>query len=313
MIATNSPLSLWITNGLLTMSPAGVERFILFRVLAKPALYFLLVLGLCYGGIIAYLYSHQRQLIYLPQYTRQPVIDTNFSVEVDGLSLKGWVVNAGKRDVLIYFGGNGEAVQRNLADFRQRFPDRSSYLVPYRGYGPNAGEPSQDALFADALRLFDSVKARHPDGRIAVVGRSLGTGVASYVASRRDIERLVLVTPFDSMVSMAGARYPWLPIDWMLEERFESDRFLSGLDVPLLLLRAGRDEVIPPAATDRLIASLPKTPDVIRFPNARHNDVDGFPGYWPAIAEFLGNEQDALRLPDPAPGPAEPRDPAPVR
>ena len=295
------------------MTPPRVERFILLRGLAKPALVLLLLLALCYGGIVAYLYSHQRQLIYLPQYTRQPMIDTNFSVDVDGLSLKGWLVNAGKRDALIYFGGNGEAVQRNVDEFRQWFPDRSSYLVPYRGYGPNVGEPSQDALFADALRLFDSVKAHHLDGRIAVVGRSLGTGVASYVASRRDIEKLVLVTPFDSMVSMAGARYPWLPIDWMLEERFESARYLATVDVPLLLLRAGRDEVIPAAATDRLIAALHEAPEVVGFPGAGHNDIDRFPEYWPAISSFLKPAEEALRSPDLAPEPAALPDPAPAR
>ena len=295
------------------MTPPRVEGFILLRALARPALVLLLLLVLCYGGIVAYLYSHQRQLIYLPQFTRQPMMETNFSVDVDGLSLKGWVVNAGKRDALIYFGGNGEAVQRNVDDFRQWVPDRSSYLVPYRGYGPNAGEPSQDALFADALRLFDSVKARHPNGHIAVVGRSLGTGVASYVASRRDIEKLVLVTPFDSMVSMAEARYPWLPIDRMLEERFESDHFLSGLDVPLLLLRAGRDEVIPAAATDRLIAVLPQAPEVIRFPKAGHNDIDRFPDYWPATSSFLEAGVESLRPPGPAPGSAAPQGPAPAR
>ena len=295
------------------MTPPRVERFILLRALARPALVLLLLLGLCYGGIVAYLYSHQRQLIYLPQFTRQPMIDTNFRVDVDGLSLKGWVVNAGKRDALIYFGGNGEAVQRNVDDFRQWVPDRSSYLVPYRGYGPNAGEPSQNALFADALRLFDSVKALHPDGRVAIVGRSLGTGVASYVASQRDIERLGLVTPFDSMVSMAGARYPWLPIGWMLEERFESDHYLSGLGVPLMLLRAGRDEVIPAAATDRLIAALPETPEVILFPNAGHNDIDDFPGYWSAISRFLETNEVALRSPGPLPGSTALPDPAPAQ
>ncbi|MCP5477870.1 MAG: alpha/beta hydrolase [Rhodanobacteraceae bacterium] len=103
------------------------------------------------------------------------------------------------------------------------------------------------------------------------------------------------------------------PIDWMLEERFESDHYLSGLGVPLMLLRAGRDEVIPAAATDRLIAALPETPEVILFPNAAHNDIDDFPGYWSAISRFLGTNEVALRPPGPLPGSTGLPDPGPAQ
>src|SRR5690606_25995439 len=142
---------------------------------------------------------------------------------------------------------------------------------------------------------------------------SLGTGVASYLASKLEIERLVLVSPFDSMVSVAGSRYPWSPIGCILEERYDSDVYLACVDAPVLVLRPGRDEIIPADATDRLIDALHARPEVLEFPGAGHNTIDRFSAYWPTIGGFLATAQASVRLPAPAPGSAGPLAPAPAR
>ena len=241
----------------------------------------------CYAGICAYLYANQRTMMYLPQATHVTAAETDFSLARDGATLRGWVVNPGKSRAILYFGGNAEAVQGNRANFAQWFPDSTIYLLAYRGYGASDGAPQQALLFADALALYDHLHKAHPAVPIDVLGRSLGTGVASYVASRRSVSRLALVTPFDSMAEVAQARYPWLPVRALVEDRYESSRHLAQFTNPLLIVRAGRDQVIGRARTQALIDALPQPPRVLELPDAGHNSVQDFPAYAQTLQDFF--------------------------
>lgn len=243
--------------------------------------------ALVYAGICALLFFKQRELIYYAGATQVGVQETDYSLAHDGLMLRGWRLNPGKSRALIYFGGNAERLEISREEFADLFPDHTVYLISYRGYGASEGKPDQAALFGDALALYDQVSAQHPQAPIAIVGRSLGSGVASYVASRRPVERLVLVTPFDSLVAVAQSHYPMLPVRWVMRDRYDSTRYLPQYCGPLLVLRAGRDEVIPPANTDKLLASLENGPEVIDFPQADHNGISDDPRYAEALRNFL--------------------------
>ena len=153
-------------------------------------------------------------------------------------------------DALIYFGGNAEDVSRNMPDFSQAFPNYAIYLLHYPGYGGSSGSPSEQAIIADALALFDHVYADHKN--IVVVGRSLGSGVAVRLASLRPVERLVLVTPYDSLGDVAARNYPFLPARWLLRDKFESWRYAPQVTAPTRIIVAEQDEVIPRTSTDRL-------------------------------------------------------------
>jgi pimeloyl-ACP methyl ester carboxylesterase len=260
------------------MMPAPARRMLI-------GLLLLPVLG--YAAVCGLMYWKQRGLIYYGEYTRVPAASTDFALaRPDGVVLRGWVVNAGAGDVVLYFGGNGENVGGMADSLRLWLPRRASYLVAYRGYGASDGAPAQDLLFADALALYDDAAARHPGARIAVIGRSLGSGVAAYVAAQRPVGKLVLVTPYDSLANVAGVHYPWLPTSLLVTERFDSVRWLRDYRNPVLVIRAGRDEVIPPANTDRLVASL-HGPQVLMLPDAGHNDVLATRPEGDALAAFL--------------------------
>jgi pimeloyl-ACP methyl ester carboxylesterase len=226
---------------------------------------------LAYAGLCGLMYFQQRDLVYHPQATRLDAVHTDFELRRADATLRGWVVNPGRDEALVYFGGNAEAVRGMALRLAEWFPDRTHYVVAYRGYGASDGEPTEAALLDDALALFDHAAARH-DGGVAVIGRSLGTGVAGYVASRRDVAALVLVTPFDSLVKVAQGHYPWLPVHWLATERFETDRHLAGYDRKVLVLRAGQDRVVPPEHADRLAALLPRA-QVLDLPGASHESV----------------------------------------
>ncbi|MEO8366729.1 MAG: alpha/beta hydrolase [Pseudoxanthomonas sp.] len=249
------------------------------------ALFALLLLG--YAGLCALLYFKQRELIYYPAATTVAATATDFELVREGVTLRGWRLNPGKPGALIYFGGNAERLEASREEFTRLFPERTVYLLPYRGYGASEGQPSEPALLGDGLSLYDEVQARQPHASIAVIGRSLGSGVASYVASQRPVEKLVLVTPFDSLADVAQAHYPVFPVRLLMRDRYPSTDYLPRYTGPLLVLRAGRDEVIPPANTDRLLAALTRKPQTIDFPRAGHNDISQDPAYAAALRGFL--------------------------
>ena len=223
-----------------------------------------------YGAICALVYSKQRSLTYYPQSTRVPAADTDLALERDGIVLRGWRRNPGQADALLYFGGNAEAVRASAEALAARFPGRTVYALAYRGYGASGGEPGEAALAADAIALYDRVAAAHPGGDIAVVGRSLGSGVAAPVAGARPVHRLVLVTPFDSLVGVARMHYPWLPVGLLMTDRYDSAQHLAAYRGPVLVVAAGRDLVVPPDSTARLVAALPRPPQHVQVAQAGH-------------------------------------------
>jgi uncharacterized protein len=240
---------------------------------------------LLYVSACVYLYFDQRNLIYFPEFTHAGATDPDFSLSRDHLELKGWVFHATRPDALLYFGGNGENLGSERKDIAAMFPERAVYLLPYRGYGANAGEPGESALFADALALFDEVHRTH--ARIAVVGRSLGSGVASYLASRRPVEKLALVTPFDSLVTAARFHYPLFPVGWLLKDRYESAYYLRDYRRPVLILRASDDRVVPAASTEKLIEALPVKPLVVTLKDTGHNSISDDPAYAEILERFV--------------------------
>lgn len=258
----------------------------------RAALALLAVVALGYLAICLLMYLQQRSLLYLPGYTRADPAGTDFSIERDGVLLRGWIVNPGSGAPILYFGGNAESVEHNRDDFRAWFPGRSVYLLAYRGYGASDGAPRERDLQADALAFFDHVAARHPGEPVSLLGRSLGSGVAAHVAAHRPVERLALVTPFDSMAAVGQAHFRWLPVRWLLRERFEAAKALRDFQRPVLVLRAANDEVIPARNTDRLIEALPRAPEVIDIADAGHNDLSLAPRYGQGLSEFLDAAAD---------------------
>ena len=251
-----------------------------------PALLLLIVLAL--GLALAAFYFGQRRLVYFPDATRGDAdAPSTFELTRPGnIQLRGWVDRPGQPRALLYFGGNGETLQGARAQLAECCPGWSGYFLPYRGYGGSDGSPSRDAILGDALALYDKVAKRHRGQPVAVVGRSLGSGVAAWVARQRPVARLVLITPFDSLGNVAKAHYPWLPVDTLLTERYDSADWLHGRSEPTLVIRASRDQVVPAANTDALLATLPTGTGVVEI-EGDHNNLSVSPAYTQALADFL--------------------------
>lgn len=210
------------------------------------------ILLIAYVGLCVLLFVFQRSLIYFPQPRSQAGASTTITLASDGEQVLVTVRPRRGPHAVVYFGGNAEDVSYSLPDLAAAFPDHALYLMNYRGYAGSSGRPSERALLADSTALFDRVRAEHES--IVAIGRSLGSGVAVYLASVRPVARLVLVTPYDSLSDLAARQFPFVPVRWLLRDKFESWKYAQRVASPTLVLVAEYDEVIPRASTDALYA-----------------------------------------------------------
>jgi pimeloyl-ACP methyl ester carboxylesterase len=169
-----------------------------------------------------------------------------------------------------------------MESFSTAFPDRAIYLLNYRGYGGSSGKPSESSLFEDGLALYDEAHAKHSE--VEVIGRSLGSGIAAYVASCRPVARLVLVTPFNSVQELAASQFPWIPVRWLLLDKYESWRFAPRVIAPTLIIAAEHDEVVPRASTEALrLHFRPGLASMVVLPGTGHNTISYSRDYLPLI------------------------------
>lgn len=246
------------------------------------------IILLSYLGFGLLLFLTQNAMIYMPVAESSSERLAYEYLPSDGESIKVWVVQPGNDRGVIYFGGNAEDVSYNGDYFQRMLPDQTVYLVNYRGYGGSSGKPSQQNLLADALRIYDQLSERHMS--IAVVGRSLGSGVATYLASKREVRRLLLVSPFDSILAVAQSHYPVYPVSLLLHDTYKSIEWAPLVKSKTLILVAEKDQVIPVRHSlklaDAFSADLVSTAVVA---GADHNSLGSFPKYWMEIGGFLGD------------------------
>jgi uncharacterized protein len=256
------------------------------RRLRVVLLLFLVPAGL-YAGLCLLMFLTQRSQIYFPVRESTARGATPFQFDVEGAKLKVWAVERPGGAALLYLGGNAEDVGASIDRFAERLPGYSLYFVNYRSYGGSTGKPSEGALVADAIALYDELRSRHAD--VSVLGRSLGSGVAAQLASRRKIRRLALVTPFDSLVNVARAHFRWLPVGALMLDRFDSARRAPAIAAETLVVIAEADEIVPRANSEALVQAFKSRPRVVVLAGAGHNDIDLDPRYLDEVAGFLEN------------------------
>jgi pimeloyl-ACP methyl ester carboxylesterase len=211
-------------------------------------------------------------------------------VAADGTRLRGWMRVAAETPapVVLYFGGNAEEVSWTLAD--KRWPREWTIVaVNYRGYGGSEGEPSETALVADALAIYDVIAARPDvDGRrIVAFGRSLGTGVAVKLGAARPLAGAILVSPFDSLVEVGRTHYPFLPVSWLLKHRFDSEAEARRTQAPLLAIVADGDSIIPRERSQALYDAWAGPKAWLVVPATGHNSLSEPNAFWAGVAGFL--------------------------
>lgn len=246
---------------------------------------FILISVLVYFGFGLLLYIKQREFQYHPT----PDIVHGYKEEIfnnEGEAIKVVVLNEENKNAILYFGGNGEAVERNAEDFVNLFSDHAIYLIKYRGYGGSTGSPNEQGIYSDALYIYDQIETEYKN--ISVIGRSLGSGVATLLASKRDINKMALVTPFDSIENIAQERYPLYPIFLLLQDKYDSIGRVDSIKAKTLVLIAENDEVIDKKYSRRLADKFPPSTVVVKtINNAGHNSISSNQMYYDVLDQFF--------------------------
>lgn len=274
------------------LGPAALRRAV------SSLAYVLAAAAAVYAAVALLVYLGQERLLFYPQpVDGTPVAPPGWRLETfehstsDGTRLAGVLLLPPRErpPLVVYFGGNAEEVTASAARAAQSYGERAVLLANYRGYGASGGRASEKALVADALEVVDAI-ARRTDvdaSRIAVHGRSLGSGVAVQVAAARPVRCVVLSTAFSSAASVAGEMYWWLPVRLLMRHPFDSLARAPGVRVPALFLVGSDDTLIRPAQSWRLADAWGGPVERRTFTGFGHNDIDVHPDYHRAIREFL--------------------------
>lgn len=254
-------------------------------------------------GLTAAVAANQRRLVFNPTVEREVLHPRSTGHRTrpvvlrakDGTRLSGWLMTPqmpGARPAVIYFGGRSEEVSWVARDAGRLFPGMAVLAVNYRGYGESHGDPAEAHVIDDACMLFDWMAAHHhvDPRRIAVVGRSLGSGVAVQVAKERPAHSVVLITPYDSILALAKRKFRVMPIEYMLRHRFESIKYAPTLNVPTFVLRAASDDVVPHSHTDQLVAKLANLMADETVPDSDHLNIPYLEDTQRRIARFLATQ-----------------------
>lgn len=256
---------------------------------------------ICLILILLLLYLFQEKLIFYPQKISKKTLNyirsSHKNIEditlqmKDGTRLSGWFVKNiqnGKSKMVIYFGGNAEEVSW-MIDEADRFKGWSEALINYRGYGLSDGKPGEKSLFSDALEIFDYFSNRKDvdSTKIVIMGRSIGTGVAVYLARNRNVASVILVSPYDSLSSVAQEIFPFLPVRLILKHKFDSISISPYIKAPSLVLIASDDKIVPPRHSKKLAEKWGAKVEIKEIEGVDHNTISDKDEYWESIGDFL--------------------------
>ncbi len=253
-----------------------------------------------YAAAVGALYALQDRLVFPAHATPEPSrrlptgaahwqVEVARDVVVRGVHLRP-AAGAGE-SVALGFGGNCHNAQDLAVFLHERLPAHHVVVFHYRGYAPSQGRASERALCEDAEILFDETLARLGGRPSVALGFSLGSGVAAHLAANRPLQGAVLVTPFDSVLAVGSKRYWWAPVRPLLRHRFDSQAKLRESAVPVAVLAAGRDRVVPPERTRELLAGLARPVFHRTFGAADHRSIYDEPDFDAALRAAVDSVQ----------------------
>ena len=193
-----------------------------------------------------------------------------------------------KKGVVLYFHGNRDNLQRWGAmhrDFTSRGYD--FLATDYRGYGKSTGEPDEHAYFSDAMQVYQWLREQYKPEEIILYGRSLGTGMASYLAARVAARMVLLETPFDNISGLLASHVRRDDPPFKLAFHFTNDVYLKATALPLLIFHGTRDRVVPYACAENLKQVLKPGDEFITIDGGSHNNLGSFELYQKTLEAWL--------------------------
>lgn len=257
---------------------------------------FVTVLVALYIMIGSALYFFQEKLLFLPtkleqDYTYQfnypfeeLFFETDENVSINALHFKA----ENPKGVILYFHGNAGDLSRWGTIVEYFVTLNYDVLIPdYRTYGKSEGKLSEVALYYDAQYCYDYLLKTYLEKDITVYGRSLGTGIASYIASKNTPKQLVLETPYYSILDVAEYRFPMFPLKKrLLKYKIPTYKYLPLAHCPITIIHGTDDAVVPFESGKKLLEVNPKI-NFLTIEDGKHNNLVEFDGYHKAINSVL--------------------------
>jgi hypothetical protein len=228
-----------------------------------------------YVALCGYLFVNQRQAIYLPRPTvlDNPPPDSgyaNLDIAVPGVgTVKDWWMapaSPGMPTVVFFHGNAGDRTSFLELGMALHSHGWGAVLASYPGYSGNPGSPSEDSLLADARATIAAIAP----GPVIVWGHSLGSGVAARMAGEGRVAGLVLESPYTSLPDVAARIYPYIPVHWLMLDRFETRAQVPNIHVPVLIFHGADDPQIPFAMGRELADALRDRATLVRLEGVGH-------------------------------------------
>jgi fermentation-respiration switch protein FrsA (DUF1100 family) len=265
------------------------------KIFRRIVLSLLVLVVAVYLTALGVLYFKQRDFQYDPNHPLTALADTALTgaaavaiPTTDGATVNGWyeAPEAGRPTIIYYKGNYG-----SFEDEHERYEawEKAGYGFlgfDYRGFPASPGTITQQHILEDGLAAYDWVKAKGDP--IVIWGRSLGSGPASYVASRRDPEALLLETPFLSAVDVAFDRYPYMPVHWLMFDQFPVKDWIKSVKAPVFVAHGTADRTIDVHHGRAVYALAPHKYGLWIVPGADHGDL-WKDGIWARAQKFVGD------------------------
>ena len=244
------------------------------------------------------IYFLQEKLIFLPtrltqdyQYQFSEPFEEIFLDAEDGARLNA--IHFRRKEplgVILYFHGNAGNLARwgEIGMSLSRSLNYDVVIMDYRTYGKSKGELSEAALQKDGQLFYDYVSKQYEESEIILYGQSLGTGIATRLASENNPRKVILETPYFSLLDIGQRRFPYLPVKWLLKYEFKSFEYVSDISCPIAVFHGTDDEIIPLESGKKLFESIPEgDKEFFLIEGAQHNNIANFDVYHMGLQSFL--------------------------
>jgi len=193
------------------------------------------------------------------------------------------------RPIVIFFHGSADSPTQRASRFLAVSSEGVGVLAPYfRGYGQSTGSPTEKGLLLDAAAVYSYCASLYPPERIALWGFSMGSAVAVLLATRAKVAGLILEAPFTSSAAVAKHFLPFVPMNFILRDKFRADAAITAVAAPILVLHGQEDRDIPIALGELLFEAARQPKEFVRFPLGSHSDLDRY-GALAVVRRFLAS------------------------
>ena len=236
-----------------------------------------------YALALAAIALGQRRLLYFPNAAEVspaavglPQAERLHLTTSDGERLLAWrIAPAPGAPFVVYLHGNGGGIGLRANRYAAFATAGFGVLaVEYRGYGGSTGRPSEAGLTLDAEAAYQAARREAPPERIALLGESLGSGLAVKLAARHEVAALALDSPFSSVTDVEASRFWMFPVRWLLQDRYDSAKRIDAVTAPLLIVHGTADLTIPIRFARRLFERATSRKTFIAVPGGRHLAMD---------------------------------------